>query len=303
MSLWEGFDEVIAIADAGTFSGGAKLLGISPTQMTRIIARLEDRLSAQLFARTTRRVRITDTGRAFIEQCRNLLQERDDLLSQVNGSGVPQGSLRMTCSIALGELFVAPLVAQFTSDHPRMSVTLDLDNRVVDIVGDGYDIGIRTGLVSDARLVSRQIATRPIELCASPAYLEKAGTPRSISDLDDHACLIATSPTWHFLEKGKPRTFAPNGRFRCNGGTAMANAAMAGMGICQLPAFYVRDAIEQKRLVPILQPFRPAPEPIWIVYPRRRHLQPKIRNVVDLLARDLQAALDAGPRPAEAEQR
>jgi DNA-binding transcriptional LysR family regulator len=294
MSDWDGIEEVVAIADAGTFAGGAKLLGLSPSQMTRIIAKIEERLGTQFFVRTTRRLSLTDTGRAFVEQCRNILQERDELLAQVNSSGEPQGTLRITCSIALGERFVAPLVAQFTMAYPKMSVTLDLTNRVVDIVGDGYDVGIRTGHVADGRVVARRIASRPIDTCASPDYLRIAGEPGAIEELDRHACLIGTNLNWHFLEVGQPRIFKPDGRFRCNSGTAVVNAAIAGMGICQLPKFYVQRAVEQGVLTPILQRFRAEPEAIWIVYPQRRHLQPKVRSLVALLSRELQAALDLG---------
>lgn len=300
MTDWEGIEEVVAIADAGTFTGGAKLLGVSSSQMTRIIARLEDRLSTQLFIRTTRRLSLTDTGRAFVEQCRNIIQGRDELLAQVNGSGDPQGSLRITCSIALGERFVAPLVGQFTMAHPKISVALDLTNSIVDIVGDGYDAGIRTGHVADGRLVARRIASRPIELCASPDYLKTAGNPATIEELRRHSCLIGTNPVWHFVEGGLRRIFKPDGRFRCNSGTAVVNAAIAGMGICQLPKFYVQQAVERKELVPILERFRGEPEPIWIVYPQRHHLQPKVRSLVALLSCELQGALDFGSSRANA---
>jgi DNA-binding transcriptional LysR family regulator len=170
MRSWDGLEEVVAIADAGTFTGGAVLLGVSTSYISKVVARLEDRLGAQLLNRTTRRVSLTDTGRAFVDQCRRIVQERDELLSQVHGAGEPQGFLRVTCSIAMGERFVAPIVREFAEQNPRISISLDLTNRVVDIVGEGYDIGIRTGDVVDTRLVGRQIAERSIEVCAAPAY-------------------------------------------------------------------------------------------------------------------------------------
>lgn len=294
MSSWDGFDEVVAIADAGTFAGGAKLLGMSASQMSRTIARLEERLNTQLFVRTTRSLCLTDSGHAFVEQCRNILQERDDLLSQIGGFGSPQGNLRMTCSTALGEKFVTPLISQLINMHSKLSVTLDLTNRVIDIVGEGYDIGIRTGHIADGRLVACQVAARPIVVCASGAYLTKAGTPRSVADLAYHACLVGTNPAWHFQDRGSSLAFIPTGRFRGNSGTAIVDAAIAGMGVCQLPRFYVQQAIERKLLVPILEQFTGDPEPIWIVYPRRRHLQPKVRCAVELLLRELQGTIDAG---------
>lgn len=288
---WEGLDEVIAIADSGSFVAGAALLGLSPSHMSRVIARLEDRLGAKLFHRTTRRVRLTDVGRSFVDQCRRITQERDELFSNASGSAEPQGELRLTCSIALGERFIAPIVRQFATDHPQLSVTLDLTNRLVDLVGEGYDLAIRTGQPVDSRLTSRRIATRSIETCAAPDYLGASGEPDSVEQLKSHDCLIGTSSTWHFLEGDTPRTFMPRGRWRCNSGSAVVEAAIAGMGICQLPSFYVGEAIGSGKLRPILQRYRAEPEPVWATSPQRRNLLPKVRSLVDILERKLPASL------------
>lgn len=293
MAAWDGLDEVVAVAEAGSFVGAARMLGTSTSHVSRAVARLEQRLDSRLFHRTTRRVALTDTGRAFVEQSRRIIEDRDELLALTSGAGEPEGELRLTCSTALGERFVAPIVQRFASAHPRLSVSLDLTNRVVDLIGEGYDIGIRTGRVSDARLVSRQIAARPIETCAAPAYLDTVGSPGRIDDLDAHQCLIGTSATWHFVEDGQPRTYTPRGRWRCNSGVAIVDAALAGMGVCQLPAFYVRQHISAGRLRPVLVACRSAPEPVWIVYPQRRHLLLKVRNLADRLEAELQPALAA----------
>ncbi len=299
MMSWEGLEEAVAIADAGTFVGAARSLRISTSQISKVVARLEARLQTSLFHRTTRAVRLTDTGRAFVDQARRIIEERDVLLSLVNGATEPQGDLRITCSTALGERFVAALVRQFALDHPRLSISLDLTNRLVDIVGEGYDLAIRTGRLNDDRLTGRLVADRRLETCAGPAYLADAGTPQEISDLENHACLIGTSSQWHFLEDGRPRHVTPLGRWRCNSGLVIAQAAQAGMGICQLPLFYVQPYLETGQLVPVLTAFRSAPEPIWAVYPRKRHLLPKIRNMVDLLEARLQPLIDAGPGDAK----
>ncbi len=294
MDRWEGLEEAVAIADAGSFVGGAKIMNVSTSHISKVVARLEARLSAPLFNRTTRRVSLTDAGRILVEQSRRIVQERDELLSLASGQKEPEGELRITCSTALGERFVAPIVRRFTNDHPRLSVSLDLNNRIVDVVGEGYDVGIRTGQVADPRLVGRQIAQRDLEVCAAPGYLAAAGTPSAIRDLDQHQCLVGVSATWHFLERGLPRLFKPQGRWTCNSGAAVVDAALAGMGICQLPAFYVRQHLEAGRLCPVLQDYRSEPEPIWAVYPYRRHLVAKVRKLVDLLCDDLQVAIAQG---------
>lgn len=289
---WEGMQEAVAIADAGTFAGAATLLSVSTSHISKVIARLEHRIGAEIFRRTTRRVELTDTGRAFVEQSRRLIEERDEFLSMVGGAAEPQGNLRITCSTALGERFLAPIVRRFCVENARLSVTLDLTNRVVDLVGEGYDLAVRTGEVSDPRLVRREIAMRPIETCASPEYLDIHGSPQTIDELGAHACLIGTTGTWHFQRRGVPQIIAPTGRWRCNSGDAVVDAALAGMGICHLPLFYMQDHIAAGRLLPILTRFRAVPEPIWAVYPAKRHIAPKVRNLVDLLEQSLAKAID-----------
>jgi DNA-binding transcriptional LysR family regulator len=298
MDRWEGMEEAVAIADAGTFAGAAKILHVSTSHISKVIARLEQRLETQLFNRTTRRVSLTDTGRAFADQSRRIIQERDELLMMISGSGDPQGELRITCSVTIGERFVAPIVRRFSEDHPRLSVSIDLTNRLVDLVGEGYDLAIRTGEIDDSRVIARQIAVRAIETCASPAYLEARGTPRTIGDLATHACLVGTSSTWHFQQQGEKCDFHPQGHWRCNSGSAVVDAAVAGMGICQVPSFYIGEHEAAGRLVPILQDFRSEPEPVWAVYPARRHLTPKVRNLADALESDLQAAINGSGETA-----
>lgn len=293
MDAWEGMEEAVAVDDAGSFAGAAKLLHVSTSHISKAVAKLEARLDVKLFHRTTRHVELTGTGRAFVDQSRRIIQERDELLAMVGGSAIPQGELRVTCSIALGERFLAPLVREFTATNPKLTVTLDLTNRVIDLIGEGYDLAIRTGQLSDPRLTGRQIALRTIETCASRSYLAAHGIPQSTDDLHHHHCLIGTSSAWHFDVQGEVRDCIPRGRWRCNSGAAVVDAALAGMGICQLPLFYVQEHIRDGRLVPLLEPFRTAPEPIWAVYAARRTLSPKIRNLVDMLERDLQLAIDA----------
>lgn len=290
---WDGLEEAVAIADAGSFKGAALLLNVSTSHVSKAIARLEARLETQLFNRTTRRVALTDTGHSFTEYARQIIRERDELLASVNGSGEPQGELRITCPISLGERFVEPIVRAFMMRYPRLTVTLNLNNRVIDLVAEGYDLAIRTSQVSDPRLMARRIAARPIETVAAPVYLEAKGTPTNIDALRDHQCLIATSATWSFLEAGQPRPFVPEGRWHCNSGKSVADAAVAGLGICQLPLFYLQHHIEAGRLHPILQHVRPTPEPIWLVYPKHRHLLANVFSLTDELEVRLQKAIDA----------
>ncbi|ARR55684.1 LysR family transcriptional regulator [Rhizorhabdus wittichii DC-6] len=304
MAGWDGLEEIVAIADTGSFVGAARRLRVSASQISRAVQRLEHRLRAELFIRTTRSVQLTEAGRTLVEQCRRIIDERDEALQLARGQGEMQGEVRLTCSTALGERFVAPIVRRFIETHPRISVRLELTNRLVDLVSEGFDVAIRTGHPTDHRLAARQIASRPAEVCAAPAYLARAGHPRTLADLDRHECLIGTSVNWHFLEDGQRRSFVPSGRWRCNSGNAVVDAALAGMGICQLPSFYVRDQIAAGRLVALLEEYRDRPEPVWAVYPQRRALLPKIQQVIAALEAELDEAMNApSPRsvmPAEA---
>lgn len=292
MNQWQGLDEFVAIATAGSFSGGAKLLGTSTTRISRVIVQLEARLQAQLFDRTTRSVKLTDTGRAILEQSRRLIAERDDIFASVTAQGEPRGELRVTCSTTMGERYVAPLLRRFAMQHVDLSVDLDLTNRVVDLVGEGYDLAIRTGQMPDSGLIRTRVGSRALLTCVSPAYLKAAPPLESVDQLKDHACLLGSASTWHFKDaQGQAVEFKPSGRWRCNNGNGVLEAAIAGMGVCQLPEFYVLPALRSGELVEVLGGFRPAEEPIWAVYPQRRHLLPKVRGAVSLLKRELAAAI------------
>lgn len=291
VSAWDGLEEIVAIADAGSFVAAADLLGVSPSHISRAVVRIESRIQAQLFIRTTRSVSLTDTGRMLVEQSRRIIAERDEALAMVNGAGEPQGELRITCSTTLGERFVAPIVRKFVDRHPKLVTQLELTNRLVDLVGEGYDLGIRTGKPTDARLKAKQIATRSVVVCGSPAYLAKAGIPTVIDDLNRHECLVGTSATWHFERGGRPVIFNPRWRWRCNSGAAVVEAAIADMGLCQVPSFYARRFIETGLLRVVLGAFTGVDEPIWAVYPLRRHLQPKVHNLVALLEDELGEAI------------
>ncbi|WP_017672028.1 LysR family transcriptional regulator [Blastomonas sp. AAP53] len=287
MDRWRGLAEIVAIADCGTFVGAASKLGVSTSHISRAIADLEAKLGTRLVERTTRSVRLTDSGRTLVEQSRRILADCDEALQLVSHQADMQGELRITCSIALGEAFVVPIVRQYLLDNPSISVTLELTNRVIDLVGESFDVGIRTGHPNDSRLSAMQIATRSMETCASPAYLQRAGVPERPADLDRHQCLVGTNPVWHFKEMGKRIAFVPKGRWRCNSGTALVDAALADMGICQLPAYYVQDHVRAGRLERVLARFNDDAEIIWAAYPQRRYLIPKVRRIVDMLSDNL----------------
>ena len=289
-SRWDGIDEFTAVAEQASFSTAAKRLGLSTSAVSREIARLEDRLQTRLLNRTTRRVELTDAGRDFLARCRRLIDERDEALAAVQpDDSAPRGLLRMTCSVSYGERFVAPAVNRFARDHAELSIELDLDNRLRDLVGDGYDLAIRFGHLTDSRLIARRLASRRLILCAAPAYLARRGAPRDLSELPAHDLLTGSSEHWRFSEAGRETSFRPQGRWRCNSGAAVLDAAIQGLGLCQLPDFYVTEPLSAGVLTALLTEHRPPDEGVWAVHPHRRHVPPKVRLMIDHLRASLAA--------------
>jgi DNA-binding transcriptional LysR family regulator len=283
MSGWEGIEEFVAAATANSFVGAAKHLGVSTSHVSRAITQLETRIQAPVFFRTTRKIALTDTGRVLLEHCRRIIQERDEALALASGGGEAHGEVRMTCPPALGERFVAPVVRQFVRDNPRISIQLDLTDHVTDLITGGYDLAIRSGQMADSRLIGVKIASRRFLTCASPAYLDNHGRLSDIEDLKAHSCLVGNSPIWRFKSGRERIELRPKGRLRCNNGQVITDAALAGMGVCHLPEFYVRRHLDNGELEAVLENFADDEEPIWAVYPERRHLLPKVRNLVERL--------------------
>lgn len=289
MSRWDGLDEFVAVAETGSFSRAAERLRISSSQVSRQVARLEDRLQARLFYRTTRRVTLTEPGRALLERCRRLIEDRDEALAAVSDAdGEPSGLLRLTAAVAYGERFIAPLVNDFLERFPRLRVEMELTNSTLDLVHEGVDLAIRLGRLSDSSLIATRIAPRVMHLCAAPSYLERRGTPQTLEDLAGHACVVGTSDHWPFADgAGGERLVRPQGRWRCNSGTAVLDAALRGFGLCQLPDYYVVEHLRGGRLVSLLPDHRPPHTAVWAVYPQRRHLAPKVRLLIAHLKQGL----------------
>ncbi len=291
MSRWNGIDEFTAVAEQASFSAAAKRLSLSTSAVSREIARLEDRLQTRLLHRTTRRVELTDAGRDFLARCRRLIDERDEALAAVQPDDqAPRGLLRMTCSVSYGERFIAPAINAFARQNPELRIELDLDNRLRDLVGDGYDLAVRFGHLTDSRLMARRLASRRLILCASPDYLARRGAPRDLSEIASHDGLIGSSEQWRFTEAGREVSLRPTGRWRCNSGAAVLDAALQGLGLCQLPDFYVAEALASGALTSLLDDQRPPDEGVWAVHPHPRHVPPKVRAMIDWLHDSLASA-------------
>ena len=295
MNRWDGIDEFVAVAETGNFSQAAKRLRVSSSQVSRQVAALEDRLHTPLFYRTTRSVTLTETGRTLLGQCQSLILGRDAALASVNAADEePWGLLRMTCSVAYGEMFVVPVVNDFLERHPGLRVEIELTNATLDLVQGGYDLAVRLGRLSDSSLIATRLAPRVMYLCAAPGYLEQHGRPTQLVELAGHQCLIGTSDTWILDDGGHEWPFKPRGRWRCNSGYSVLQAALRGLGICQLPDYYVQGHLRAGRLVSLLEAHRPPHTAVWAVYPERRHLSAKVRRLITHLKEGLAARSEYG---------
>jgi DNA-binding transcriptional LysR family regulator len=284
MNRWEGLDEFVAVAECGQFTAAAERLGLSSSQISRQIARLEDRLQTRLFYRSTRRVALTEAGQTFLQHCQRLQDAREEALRAVGDLGSePKGLLRMTCAVAYGERFIVPLVTDFMTRHPQLKVEIELSNRTLDMVQEGLDLAIRLGRLQDSRLVATRLAPRQMYLCAAPAYLQRYGRPHSLSELSRHNCLIGSSDIWTFQLNGRESAQRVQGNWRCNSGQAVLEAALRGLGLCQLPDYYVLEHLRSGALVSLLGNQQPPNTAVWALYPQQRHLSPKVRQLVDYL--------------------
>jgi DNA-binding transcriptional LysR family regulator len=286
------------VVEAGSFAKAADRLGLSTSAASRHVAELEGHLQTRLLNRTTRRVSLTESGRAFYERAVQLLGDLDEAEQEASSATVvPRGTIRLTTSITFGVRHVAPAIAEFMARHPEVRFDVSLSDRVVDLVEEGLDLAIRIGATGGDNLVARKLGETRLVPCASPEYLAKHGTPKTPEDLARHSCLtyeyVSPRHVWHFRDRsGAERTVRVAGRLHSNNGDLLAEAAAHGAGIVFEPAFIVGAEVRAGRLVPLLLDFVPAPVPIYALYPSRKHLSAKVRRFVEFLVERFSHAQD-----------
>lgn len=285
---WDGISEFVYVAEYESFTKAAKKIGISTAQVSRQVSALEQRLNIKLLYRTTRKVSLTEEGRVFYQHCRGVLDGLDAAEQAVTHlQSKPQGMIKLTAPVTYGERQLIPLVNDFMVQYDDIEVTALLSNQQLDLVEDSYDLAIRIGKLRDSTMMAKKLSSRTNFVCASPSYIEKYGIPHSLTELGQHNCLLGTLDYWHFKESGKEKNIRVAGRVRYNSGYSLVDAAIKGLGIVQLPDYYVQKHLESGELVSLLDNFREPEEGIWAVYPHNRHLSPKIRLLLDYLAAHL----------------
>lgn len=281
------FVEVVA---KGSLSAAARAEGIAPAMIGRRLDALEERLGVKLLQRTTRKIALTDEGASFLEDCQRILGELEDAEAAVSDrSARATGHLTISAPAGFGRQHVAPLLPSFLAEHRDLKLTLNLNDRVVDLIGEGIDVAIRIAALSDSSLVGVKLADNKRVVVASPAYLKRHGTPRSLDDLARHNCLAMSSQGsqrgWTFRQHGRNVTLKVAGAMGCNDGQVLHDWALAGKGLAWRSMWEVGTAIESGRLVTVLDEFAAPGNDIYAVFAQRRHLPLRIRALVDFLRR------------------
>ncbi len=286
--LMDELEVFVTVVEEEGFSAAAKRLDTTPAAVSRRIKALEKRLDVRLLQRTTRKIQLTEAGELYFREVSRLLGDLKTIeqkLEEVTSQAI--GELRIVAPMSFGQRRLAPVVARFALTHPKLRVSLRLEDRETDIVSEGLDLAVRIAYPSDSSLVARPIALVPRYICASPEYLAKRGTPRSPRDLLKHNCLhynvISEREEWSFRDTEGGETVAIRGVFCSNNGEVLAEAAIQGLGITLLPDFIIEDAIDDGRLVRILEGQERPPLTLFVLYPSRQHVPAKTRLFIDYL--------------------
>ncbi|MCC5901211.1 MAG: LysR family transcriptional regulator [Halomonas sp.] len=285
MNQLEHLMAFVKVAELGSYTRAAEALDLSRTRVSRQVMALEASLGARLIQRTTRRLHLTEAGERYLVRAQGILLSLEEAAAEVgSGTNTVSGRLRINGPMSFGTRYLSPLVAQFMQTHPKLEVRLDLNDRRVDLLEEGYDIAIRIGNLPDSSLVARRLTQCQMLFCASPDYLAQHGTPVRIEELSSHRCLRyrsgQNSGDWWVGD----RAFSISGPLESNNGDMLTHAAEAGLGIAQQPSFLVTDSIASGRLVPILQDLPPALLEIHALYPARHYLPAKVERFIELLA-------------------
>jgi DNA-binding transcriptional LysR family regulator len=279
----------LRVVDLGNFSAAARRLGISKAMASRHVRQLEDHLGARLLNRTTRQIRLTEIGAAYYERCARIVADIDETEHSVMDlQSEPRGTLKISAPMSFGVLHLAPAIFDYMSRYPKVTVDLTLNDGLVDLIHDGYDLAIRIGRLADSTLIARRMVPARLVVCGSPSYLEKHGVPREPEDLSRYNCLTYSfSPSpgeWQF--KGREGDFPVrvSGNFRANNGDTLRLAALHGLGLVKQPTFIIGEDLRTGRLRAVLTEYEATPRSIFAVYPHARHVSAKVRSFIDFLA-------------------
>lgn len=289
MDRLKQIESFVAVATKGSLTAAALAEGVAPAVIGRRIDALEERLGVKLLVRTTRRISLTHEGSAFVEDCQRVLADMANAEASVSEGGVKaSGHLRITAPAGFGRRHVAPLVPRFLSLHPDVSLSLNLSDRVVDIVNEGFDCAVRVGDLPDSSLVSVRLAENRRMCVATPEYLKRVGAPKQPGELSRHRCLTLSSDAsqtrgWAFLVEGQVTHFRPSGPLDCSDGQVLHDWCLQSLGIAWRSTWEVAEEVAAGSLVAVLENFAAPPNGVYAVFPQRKHLPLRIRLWIDYL--------------------
>ena len=288
MDTIDGMRTFVTVVSEGSFSGAAEHLGMSPQLVSKYVGQLETRLSVRLLNRSTRRLSITEAGQAYYERCQQVLADIDEMESAVGELTVKaRGTLRINAPMSFGVTHLSPAIAQYQRIEPDVTVSLTLNDRVVDIVSEGFDLAIRIARLGESSLVARKLAPVRLVVCGAPSYLQQCRIPGTPEDLGAHDCLgyaySVDHDQWTFTRDTKTHRVRIKPRFSANNGDALRLAAIAGAGLVLLPTFIVGEDISAGRLQLVLDDYPVEELNVFAVYPHRQYLSAKVRTFVDFL--------------------
>lgn len=284
MQHWDRIEAFVQVVRQGSFANAARHLGVSSSHVSRLVTRLETQLNTQLLYRTTRQIRLTDAGDVYFTHCAHLFDGFQEALTAIGDyQQRPSGVLRLTCAATFGERYIAPLVNDFLQRHPQLSVHQEYTNRWVDIVNEGFDVGVRAGSMPNSSLIGRRLCARREYVVGSADYFRRHLAPRTLDDLAQHNCLIGSTEHWSFDAEQHHRSIRVHGNWRGNSGEALLDGVRKGLGLAQLPDYYVRQHLASGELISALDEFMCTHTAVWVVYPKHRHVSPKVRQFVDFL--------------------
>ena len=289
MDRLKQIETFVAVATKGSLTAAAQAEGVAPAVIGRRMDALEERLGVKLLLRTTRRINLTHEGSAFLEDCQRLVADFNNAEASVSAGGVKaSGHLRITAPAGFGRRHVAPLVPAFLSQHPEVSLSLNLSDRVVDIANEGFDCAVRVGDLADSSLVGVRLADNRRLCVATPTYLQRAGIPGSPAELHRHQCLTLSSDAsqtrgWAFMVEGAVTHLRPGGRLDCSDGQVLHDWCLQGLGIAWRSTWEVQADIAAGRLQSVLDDYAAPPNGIYAVFPSARHLPLRVRLWIDFI--------------------
>ena len=284
---WSGIIEFVNVVERGSFSAAAKALGVSKSHVSKQVRALEKSLDIQLLHRTTRKQTLTNQGLDFFMRCQKILQNLDEARNALGEElTTPRGQIRLTAAGAFGEEFLAPVLADFLTQYPEVAIEVSFTNRLVDIQEEHFDLAIRAGLPEQGHLSGDKLHSYRLVTAASRTYLDRRGLPAQPADLESHNCLVGTLPYWRFRVGEDIREVVVRGNWKSNNGRALIKAAEAGLGILQVPEFYL-DYVTAGDLVPLLEDYSLNNVTMWAMYPSQQYVPRRVSLLMEFLKQSL----------------